>query len=550
VTPGLTSIIIPTFNHGRYLPEAIDSALRQTASTEVIVVDDGSTDETPGVLASYGDRVRAFRIDHAGPSVARNRGIDEAQGEFLMFLDADDVCAPTKVEQQLGAMAAGAGWVLCDVRIHDERSPGHAVLASQKYGYRKTPPSGWLASRLAVRNFIPILSPVVRRSVVGDIRFPSDRHPEDWPFWQEVASKGRAVYVADVLATYRKRERGRHRLPKVATDTPGFLPPLRLNLGCGTQGKPSWHPLPGFVNLDKSLGWRFEDGLPTIADHSVEGITVSHSLYLVPLERWFAVFSEFARVLADGGVIRITEDDAFNPASSCFGGWRGSESCVTKTSAEMVLAMLERVGLSAREVDAETTYYADPSLLQRWHGEPPDVFFVEGRRRSSVLFSPHNDDECLFAAFTVQKYRPRVVVCYPSVRDYGDPLVRAAESRASLEILGAPAIEQWNGGDLVAAMIALDNREGPELVWAPDERASHPEHVAVARAAREVFGARVATFHTYDAGGKVRGREAAAEPEWLMRKLRALACYRTQIEHPRARAFFLDGLAEYLGGEA
>ena len=100
---------------------------------------------------------------------------------------------------------------------------------------------------------------------------------------------------------------------------------MRLNLGCGEE-----HLISGFENLDARNGWRFEDGLP-YPDGSVEAITISHALYLVPLADWPAAFAEFARVLKPGGVIRITEDDATNPASSRFGGWRGSESAIHST---------------------------------------------------------------------------------------------------------------------------------------------------------------------------------------------------------------------------
>jgi LmbE family N-acetylglucosaminyl deacetylase len=221
---------------------------------------------------------------------------------------------------------------------------------------------------------------------------------------------------------------------------------------------------------------------------------------------------------------------------------------VTLTSAAKTVAMLERSGLAAREVAPEETGYRDQSLIQHLHGNPPDVFHVEGVRVPAVLFAPHNDDEALFASFTILRHRPRVVVCYPSVRDYGDPAVREAESRDALQVLGASGFEQWAGGDVVAGMRALDERSHPSIVWAPDLQTSHREHLAVARAAREVFGERVRTYHTYDKDGKVRvGRLVSYEPEWVHAKLRALARYTTQATHPRASQFFTADLLEYEG---
>lgn len=85
------SIIIPTYNRARFVGEAIDSALAQGDGIEVIVVDDGSTDETSSLLASFADRVRIFRQPNTGPSAARNLGAQQARGEFLAFLDSDDL---------------------------------------------------------------------------------------------------------------------------------------------------------------------------------------------------------------------------------------------------------------------------------------------------------------------------------------------------------------------------------------------------------------------------------------------------------------------------
>ena len=538
--PGLTSIIIPTYNHGHVLADAINCALRQTAPVEVIVVDDGSTDDTVRVLGGVTDeRLKVILRSHSGPSEARNSGLDAALGEFVMFLDADDLIDHRKVERQLAQFTDEIGWVLSDVHIEDAAKNGRVTLASEQYRYVEKNLGGWIREQLVPANFIPIMSPLVRASVLDGVRFSDDRIPEDWYFWLEVAARARARYLPEVLAVYRHGKTGRSRVPKAArTIVSNVEDPLRLNLGCGA------FPIPGMVNLDKRLGWRFQDGLD-FPSHSVHGITISHALMYLPDHDWPAFFSEMARVLVDGGIVRITEDDTRNPKSARFGGWNGSEPAVTMTWAEKVKAALEHAGLAAYDATPDATRGHD-SLRQSLHGEPPDVFYVEGVRRSGVLLSPHNDDETLFAAFTILRHRPRVVVCYPSERDYGDPVAREAESREAVELLGASGFEQWRGGDMVAAMRDLDARTHPERVWAPDERASHPQHVEVARAARDVFGDRVVTFHTYDDGGKVRdGRTVPYEPEWVHAKLRALCRYKTQATHPRAGAFFTWDLLEY-----
>jgi glycosyltransferase involved in cell wall biosynthesis len=102
----LVTALINTYNYGRYLPFAINSVLNQTyPNIEIIVVDDGSTDQTPRVLAEYAGRVRAIRVENGGQGQAFNIGIPQARGELLMLLDADDMWLPEKVERMVGLAA-------------------------------------------------------------------------------------------------------------------------------------------------------------------------------------------------------------------------------------------------------------------------------------------------------------------------------------------------------------------------------------------------------------------------------------------------------------
>lgn len=327
-----------------------------------------------------------------------------------------------------------------------------------------------------------------------------------------------------------------------------------LNLGCGTEGERSWHPIEGAVNLDKSMGWRFEDGLRDYADGSVDGVSISHSIMYVALADWPAMFAEFARVLRDGGVVRITEDATDDTRSRTFG--RGWHDAVTLTSAAMVKEHLRAAGLVAHDCGPTQTMFESPILLQKQHGDAPDVFWCEGVRMTRVLFAPHHDDETLFSAFTILKYRPHVVVCFSADSDYGSNKTREAETREAMTILGAESVAFWGiytslnaaRQDVATLMRSFDLGTKPSLVFAPNRKASHPEHVATAEAAAEVFGSRLRTYHTYDENGKVReGTEAPFELIWAQHKLRALARYPSQIAHPRACTWFLNDLREYLG---
>jgi glycosyltransferase involved in cell wall biosynthesis len=98
----LISCIVPVFNGERYLRQALDSIFAQTyRPLEVVVVDDGSTDATAVIVASFGDRLRYLRQDNQGPPVARNLGIRAAKGEYVAFLDADDLWHPEKLQRQI-----------------------------------------------------------------------------------------------------------------------------------------------------------------------------------------------------------------------------------------------------------------------------------------------------------------------------------------------------------------------------------------------------------------------------------------------------------------
>jgi glycosyltransferase involved in cell wall biosynthesis len=107
------SVIIITYNRSQLLPVAIDSVLAQTyPSIEVIVVDDGSTDDTPEVMLHYAERVRYIRQENRGVPAARNTGIRAATGDFINFLDSDDFFLPTKIVQSPTGCRLGTLWIL------------------------------------------------------------------------------------------------------------------------------------------------------------------------------------------------------------------------------------------------------------------------------------------------------------------------------------------------------------------------------------------------------------------------------------------------------
>jgi glycosyltransferase involved in cell wall biosynthesis len=109
----LVSVIVNNFNHGQFLRDAVDSALMQTfPNVEVIVIDDGSTDDSREIIASYGDRVIALLKDNGGQAAAFNVGLAASKGEIVIFLNADDVLLPTAVQRVVGLFRSGV------VKVH------------------------------------------------------------------------------------------------------------------------------------------------------------------------------------------------------------------------------------------------------------------------------------------------------------------------------------------------------------------------------------------------------------------------------------------------
>jgi len=203
-----TSIVIPTYNHAALLPTAVESALAQTAPVEVVVVDDGSTDDTGALVrARWGERVRYVRQPNAGLGAARNTGIAHATADTLTFLDADDALVPESVARRLAVLDArpDVGWVYSDVFVMDA---GGTVTGrcSEEYGYAARRRDGRLFEELLRGNFIPVHAVLVRRACLDAVgTFDAGaRAKEDWDLWVRVAHEYPAAYVPEALAYVRR----------------------------------------------------------------------------------------------------------------------------------------------------------------------------------------------------------------------------------------------------------------------------------------------------------------------------------------------------------
>ena len=163
----LVSVIIPTYNSAHYLGEALASVLQQSYQPcEIIVIDDGSTDATPAVIAEFQQRLAQgtaypeavpLRYGHqanAGPATARNHGVKLAQGNLFAFLDADDWWHPQKLEQQVARLTAepALGYVFSHMAVHLETATAWPVSLNQAH-YQNEPPC-ILPSALLVRRAV------------------------------------------------------------------------------------------------------------------------------------------------------------------------------------------------------------------------------------------------------------------------------------------------------------------------------------------------------------------------------------------------------------
>ena len=178
----LVSFVIPNYNHAQYLGDAIRSVLAQSyAGTEIVVVDDGSTDESRAVAEQFGARIRLLCQANAGLSAARNTGIQAATGDYIALLDADDLVEPLYTERLLAALAAApqADGAYCGYRFVDQNNQPLPRLE------RRVVAPELLYTALLNGNYWVPESLLIRREcylAAGEFD-PALRACEDWDVW-------------------------------------------------------------------------------------------------------------------------------------------------------------------------------------------------------------------------------------------------------------------------------------------------------------------------------------------------------------------------------
>jgi glycosyltransferase involved in cell wall biosynthesis len=205
-TSPVVSVVIPAKNAAAYIGEAIDSALTQNGVDEIIVVDDGSSDDTIALVQAIRDpRLRLMMNDAAGVSAARNLGARRARGDWLIFLDADDRLRPDAVTTLLAAAEAAPHAILVYGDYNTIDSAGRPIGRRDLLKGRRKP-SGNVLERLASGNFIVnggimlVRTDAFRATGGFDV---SLQYCEDWHCWCRLAALGEFAFVPKLLLDYR-----------------------------------------------------------------------------------------------------------------------------------------------------------------------------------------------------------------------------------------------------------------------------------------------------------------------------------------------------------
>jgi glycosyltransferase involved in cell wall biosynthesis len=214
---------MPAYNSARFICEAIDSVFAQDyPNTELIVVDDGSTDQTVEKIRRYGHRVQIITQANQGSAVARNAGLAAARGEYVAFLDSDDVWLPGKLSAQVNYLARNPdiGLVYSRWKVWEADADGVFWLTGNTLPTGETtsePPlrlvsdgSGWLYNRLLFSSLLHTITVMARRSLIEKVgEFdPELKRGQDYDYWLRASRHSEIHQLDRVFALYRLHGEG------------------------------------------------------------------------------------------------------------------------------------------------------------------------------------------------------------------------------------------------------------------------------------------------------------------------------------------------------
>lgn len=210
---GLVSIIMPTYNCGHFIKESIHSVLAQTYNNwELIIVDDCSTDDTAMIMFSFVDkRIRYYRNEYNyGAALTRNRALREARGQWIAFLDSDDLWLPTKLEKQLAFM-----------QLHNYVFSYHEYKEINEDGTyiekKISGPKHITSCKMRAYCWVGCLTVMYKRDLMPNLQIPDIRKNNDYAMWLLLIKRADCYLLIEPLALYR------HRIGSISNQNPIML---------------------------------------------------------------------------------------------------------------------------------------------------------------------------------------------------------------------------------------------------------------------------------------------------------------------------------------
>ena len=206
----LVSVIIPVYNGERYLPDTIESVIGQTVKDwEIVAVNDGSRDQSLAILEEFAARnpglIRVISVENGGVSRARNRGVSEAGGTYIAFLDQDDLWTDRKLELQLEQFRSDTslGISFTNESVIDDKG---SVIREHVLTFSDNRNRGYVFEHLVFENFIPISSVMLKKELFTGIGGFDPRYSlaEDYDFLLKAVRKARVDYIDAPMLLYRE----------------------------------------------------------------------------------------------------------------------------------------------------------------------------------------------------------------------------------------------------------------------------------------------------------------------------------------------------------
>lgn len=197
------SVIIPAYNKAELTCRTINSVLSQTyQDLEVIVVDDGSKDSTRQVLSVFGNKIRYVYKDNGGACSARNEGIRQSKGQYLAFIDCDDLYQQQKIDTCVNYLEKHPHFGLVHTAAYFIDNEDRIVGL---YNHPRSQKQGWVSQRLILGNYICNSTAFIRRNILDEagVFDESIFPPADWDMWLRLADVTQVGYIPEPLTKYR-----------------------------------------------------------------------------------------------------------------------------------------------------------------------------------------------------------------------------------------------------------------------------------------------------------------------------------------------------------